>query len=90
MDITAQTALELGRKIKAKELSAPEVMEAFLAKAESMEERVHSFVTLDREGAMERAKKAQKAIGAGTLQGPLAGVPVALKDNLCTEGMATT
>ena len=90
MDITAQTALELGRKIKAKELSAPEVMEAFLAKAESMEERVHSFVTLDREGAMERAKKAQKAIEAGTLQGPLAGVPVALKDNLCTEGMATT
>ena len=70
MDITAQTALELGRKIKAKELSAPEVMEAFLAKAESMEERVHSFVTLDREGAMERAKRPRKPSGRALFRAP--------------------
>ena len=51
---------------------------------------MHSFVTIDREGALARAKEVQKRIDAGELNGPLAGVPVAIKDNLCTKGMLTT
>ena len=55
-----------------------------------MEEQVHSYVTLDEEGAMKRAKEVQAQIEAGTLTGPLAGVPAAIKDNMCTKDMRTT
>ena len=51
---------------------------------------MHSFVTIDREGALVRAEKVQKLIDDGTLTGPLAGVPVAIKDNMCTKDMLTT
>ena len=54
------------------------------------EKTVGSFVTVDREGALKRAEEVQKQIDDGTLAGPLAGVPVAIKDNMCTEGMLTT
>ena len=56
----------------------------------AVEEQVHSYVTLDEEGAMKRAKEVQAQIEAGTLTGPLAGVPAAIKDNMCTKGMRTT
>ena len=52
--------------------------------------RCNSFVTVDEEAAMARAKEVQKLIDDGTLTGPLAGVPVAIKDNMCTKGMLTT
>lgn len=51
---------------------------------------MHSFVTVDREGALKRAKEVQAKINAGELTGPLAGVPVAIKDNMCTKGLLTT
>ena len=51
---------------------------------------MHSFVTVDREGALKRAKEVQAKIDAGELTGPLAGVPVAIKDNMCTKGLLTT
>ena len=54
------------------------------------EAQVHSFVTVDREGALKRAKEVQAKIDAGELTGPLAGVPVAIKDNMCTKGLLTT
>ena len=47
-------------------------------------------MTLDEEGAMRQAAEVQKQIENGTLTGPLAGVPVAVKDNLCIEGQLTT
>jgi len=53
----------------------------------SDEAQVHSFVTVDREGALKRAKEVQAKIDAGELTGPLAGVPVAIKDNMCTKGL---
>ena len=55
-----------------------------------VEKDVNSFVTLDKEGALKRAEEVQKLIDDGTLTGPLAGVPVAIKDNMCTKGMLTT
>lgn len=90
MDITSLTAVELGKKIKAKEISVVEAVKASIAQIEKVEKDVNSFVTLDKEGALKRAEEVQKLIDDGTLTGPLAGVPVAIKDNMCTKGMLTT
>lgn len=90
MDLMSLTAVELGKKIKAKEVTVEEAVRAALSAIEKKEETVHSFVTVDREGALARAKEVQKRIDAGELNEPLAGVPVAIKDNLCTKGILTT
>ena len=90
MSLTSLTAVELGKKIKAKEVTAVEAMEAVLAQIKKSEETVNAYVTVDEEGALKRAAEVQKKIDAGELEGPLAGVPVAIKDNMCTEGMLTT
>ena len=84
------TAVELGRKIKEKEVTVEEAVTAALDAIEKREAEVHSFVTVDREGALKRAKEVQAKIDAGELTGPLAGVPVAIKDNMCTKGLLTT
>ena len=81
MDITSLTAVELGKKIKAKEISVVEAVKASIAQIEKVEKDVNSFVTLDKEGALKRAEEVQKLIDDGKLTGPLAGVPVAIKDN---------
>lgn len=84
------TAVELGRKIKENEVTVEEAVTAALDAIEKREAEVHSFVTVDREGALKRAKEVQAKIDAGELTGPLAGVPVAIKDNMCTKGLLTT
>lgn len=89
MDLSI-TAVELGKKIKDKEISVVEATTAFLDSIEAKEKDIHAFVTVDREGAIKRAEEVQKLIDGGTLTGPLAGVPVAIKDNMCTDGMLTT
>ena len=90
MSLMSLTAVELGKKIKAREVTVEEAVNAALDAIEAREKEVHSFVTIDREGALKRAKEVQKLIDDGTLTGPLAGVPVAIKDNMCTKGMLTT
>lgn len=90
MSIMSLTAVELGRKIKTGEISVQEAAKAALDAIEKKEASVHSFVTVDYDGALARAKEVQKQINEGALTGPLAGVPVAVKDNMCTEGMLTT
>lgn len=90
MDLLNLTAVELGKKIQNKETSAVEATSAVLAQIDKIDTTIHSYVTVDKEGALSRAKQVQEQIDAGTLKGPLAGVPVAIKDNMCTEGMLTT
>ncbi len=90
MSILSLTAVELGRKIKKGEITPVEATRAVLDRIRALEPSVHSYVTIDEEGALKRAEEVQKLIADGTLTGPLAGVPVAVKDNLCTEGMLTT
>lgn len=90
MSILELTALELAAKIKAKEVSVAEAVEAVFAQIEKTEENYNCYVTHDKEGALQKAEKVQKDIDAGILTGPLAGVPIAVKDNMCTEGMLTT
>ena len=90
MSLMSLTAVELGRKIKEKEVTVEEAVTAALDAIEKREAQVHSFVTVDREGALKRAKEVQAKIDAGELTGPLAGVPVSIKDNMCTKGLLTT
>ena len=90
MSLMNLTAVELGKKIKNKEVTVVAATKAPLDAIEAKEEKVNSFVTVDREGALKRAEEVQKLIDDGKLDGPLAGVPVAVKDNMCTEGMLTT
>ena len=90
MSLRDLTALKLGEAIKKGETTAVEAAEVCFARIKEMEPEVHAFISLDEERAMDQAKKVQKEIEEGRLTGPLAGVPVAVKDNICTKGLATT
>ena len=90
MEITALTAIELGKKIKAKEIGVREATLAALDRIAAADGEYNSFVTVDREGALAQAEAIQKRIDAKELTGPLAGVPAAIKDNMCTKGLKTT
>ena len=90
MELLDLSAVELGTAIREGKTTAVEAMEAVLAQIEQKESLYHCYVRVDREGALDRARAVQKKIDEKELSGPLAGVPVAVKDNLCTQGMATT
>ena len=91
MSLMSLTAVELAKKIKAGETTAVEAAKDALAQIKEKEESIHSYVTvLDEAQILEKAGEVQKKIQAGELTGPLAGVPVAIKDNMCTEGLLTT
>nr|WP_300865930.1 amidase family protein [uncultured Acetatifactor sp.] len=90
MELLSLSAVELGAAIRAGRATAPEAMEAVLRRIEEKEDALHCYITIDKEKALERAGEVQRRIQAGELTGPLAGVPVAVKDNLCTAGMRTT
>ncbi len=91
MSLMSLTAVELAKKIKAGDTTAVEAAKDALAQIKEKEESIHSYVTvLDEAQILEKAGEVQKKIEAGELTGPLAGVPVAIKDNMCTEGILTT
>lgn len=90
MKLTDMTAVELAAAIKAGKTTAVDAVKEVLSNIEEKEELLNCYVTLDKQGALERAEKVQKKIEAGELTGPLAGVPVAIKDNMCTKDMLTT
>ncbi len=90
MSLMSLTAVELGKKIKAGEVTVKEAVEAAIAQIEKTENRLNCYVTVDKEGALKKAEEVQKLIDNGSLTGPLAGVPVAVKDNMCTKDLLTT
>ncbi|MCW2667020.1 MAG: glutamyl-tRNA(Gln) amidotransferase, subunit [Frankiales bacterium] len=85
-DLTRRTAAETAAAIAAREVSAVEVAQAHLDRIAAVDDRVHAFLHVDAEGALAQAAR----VDAGELSGPLAGVPLALKDVLCQEGIPTT
>ena len=89
MSLTSLTAVELGKKIKTGEVGVMEAAEAALSSIRQKEPQIHAFVTIDEKGLKKRAKEVQKQIDEGSLKGALAGVPVAVKDNLCTRDLLT-
>lgn len=90
MNIIDMTATQLSTAIRTGETTAVEAAEALLAQIEKEDKNYNCYVTVDREGALAQARAVQAKIEAGELAGPLAGVPVAVKDNICTEGLRTT
>lgn len=91
MDITKLSALELGKKIKEKEISVVEAVQSQFEKIEKRDSAYNCYITTLKGKALERAKEIQKAIDGGEYAAsPLAGVPIAVKDNICTKGVKTT
>lgn len=87
MECLRWTALELGRRIRAGELTA---VEAALRQIDVCEPVLNSFITIDPERVLEQARAVQRGIEEGRFGGALSGAPVAIKDNLCTRGQRTT
>ena len=90
MELFDLTALELGAKIKKHEIGVVEVTRACLDRIGEQEKTVHAFITVTPELALARAEAVQRGIDDGTYTGPLAGVPMAIKDLISTKGVATT
>ncbi|MGN0480247.1 MAG: Asp-tRNA(Asn)/Glu-tRNA(Gln) amidotransferase subunit GatA [Lachnospiraceae bacterium] len=90
MDLMSLTAVQLGAKIKLGEVKVTDAVEAAFARIERVEGDVNAYVTTNKEAALKRAALVQELIDKGEFDGPLAGVPVAIKDNMCTKGTLTT
>jgi aspartyl-tRNA(Asn)/glutamyl-tRNA(Gln) amidotransferase subunit A len=90
MDLCDLTAFELRRLLGKKEVSAREVTESVLRRIDEKERLIHAFITVTRERALKQADLADKKIREGGDIPPLTGIPVAVKDLLCTEGIRTT
>lgn len=91
MDITSLSALELGAKIKNREISVLEATKAQLEKIKEKDSLYNCYVTVMEEEALKRAVEVQEKLDKGEYKhSPLAGVPIAIKDNICTKGVKTT
>ena len=84
------SALDIGSKIKAGEITSVQATQAFLDAIESLDKDYKSYITVCRDSALARAAEVDSLIAQGRLTGDLAGVPIAIKDNICTKGTATT
>lgn len=90
MDLYKLTAHELHDKLVSKEISSVELTENVYSRIDEVEDKVQAYVTLDKENAMAQAAKVDAKIAAGETIAPLAGIPGAIKDNICTKGLLTT
>ena len=88
-EICRMDAVTLAARVRAKELSAGEVVDAVIAHMEQVEPHVHAFCTSAPDYAREAARKVDARIAAGEDPGPLAGVPVGIKDLVCTKDLPT-
>jgi aspartyl-tRNA(Asn)/glutamyl-tRNA(Gln) amidotransferase subunit A len=86
----AESALDLSALIKTRKLSAVEAVSAYIDTIEKSDSRYNAFLSVSKEKALARAKEVQSQIDRGEISSPLAGVPIAIKDNISTEGIETT
>ena len=87
MNYTQSTALELARAIREGKVTSPELVQAAKARIEAVDGDIHAMTALDWDAAMRRAEEIQARIDKGEDVGPLAGVPMAIKDNICMRGL---
>lgn len=90
MNITNMTAIEIGAEIKKGSITAIDAVNAFYDVIETNENEINAFISLDKKAALKRAEEVQSQIDSGKLTSALAGVPIAIKDNICTKDIKTT
>ena len=90
MEIIDLTVHELQEKLKSKEITVEEVTKAYADRIKEKEGDVQAFVTTLEDEAVEQAKSIQKDIEDGKITGDFAGIPIGIKDNMCTKGVKTT
>lgn len=90
MSLYQLTIHELNDKLLRKEISATEIAESVCGRIDQVEGKVNAFLTITREAALAKAKLTDGKIACGEVLAPLAGIPGALKDNICTQGIKTT
>lgn len=90
MEIYEMTALQVAEKIRNKEITAVDAVESVAKSVEKREETYNCYASFDKESALKSAERVQKRIDAGEVVSELAGVPIAIKDNICEKGKLTT
>ena len=90
MDITELTVHELVKKIESNEFSSKEIVKAYVDRIKEKEDDVKAFVTLTTEEAIARAEEVDQKREEGKITSPFAGIPIGIKDNMCTKGVKTT
>ena len=90
MDILKMSALELSKNIQSGVISAREAVDAYLCVIEEKDRDINAFITIDKDALYKRVEEVQAGIDSGKLKGKLVGVPIAVKDNICTRGIKTT
>lgn len=90
MDLFSKTAHELAAMLRAREISSRDITKSVMKRITEIEPKIDAYITVMGEQALASADEADKAIAAGTATSPLAGIPIAIKDNMCTRGHLTS
>jgi aspartyl-tRNA(Asn)/glutamyl-tRNA(Gln) amidotransferase subunit A len=90
MSLAALTLGDAGEKLRAGELTSVELTEAVFERIAATDKRIHAYLTLDRDAALDQARRADARLRAKDSGSPLLGIPIALKDNFLTQGLRTT
>ncbi len=90
MELYNFTATELSDMLKEKKVSAAEITKAFTDRIDAVDDKINAFVTVTKDLALAKAEEVDKKLAAGEALSDLAGIPIAIKDNICTKDILTT
>jgi len=90
MELYEYSALELQKLLKAKKCSATELTQSVFARIDTVEPKLEAYITLTKDNALKQAAKIDDKFSKGENAGALAGIPIGIKDNICTDGVLTT